>query len=71
MEEKDYLSARKAHEISASVSHIDEVMEEIKSACDRGYFKVLFKELADADRSILKKLGYKIVPVEIYFNVSW
>lgn len=71
MEEKNYLSAKEAHEISASMSHIDEVMGKIKSACERGFYKFLFKEMADADRAILQKLGYKVVPIGGYYNVSW
>lgn len=71
MEEKDYLSARKAHEISASASHIDEVMDSIKSACQKGFYKVTFLELADADKALLQKLGYKIMTNQRFIEVRW
>lgn len=71
MEKKDYLKAKDAHKISANVSHIDEVMEQIRSACEKGYFKVLFKELAEADIDTLRSLEYKVMPVAKYYNVSW
>lgn len=71
MEEKKYLSAKEAHKIAANKSHIDEIMDQIKTACDKGLFKVYFIELAIGDEKKLKELGYRVMPSHRFIEVSW
>lgn len=71
MEEKDYLDAKKAHEISANVSHINEVMRVIQARCEKGFFFAQFPEMAESDLFILKELGYKWVKSSGFIEIRW
>lgn len=71
MEKKDYLSAKKAHEIAVNANHIDEVIECIKSSCENGRFCTTFKYMSKGDIEILQGLGYEVIKVGGLIRVSW
>lgn len=71
MGKKKYLTAKEAYEIATNVSHMDDVMEQIRNACKNGYYRTSFNELTPLDASRLEAFGYKVSEIGPFIEVVW